>query len=1652
MATNPCRYILKQEGVAEKDWPVFKSKEALATHLNKTPTLIEALKGAPNLNERTPTGNIVVNGEVQPIVTEGEQQGVQAAANVGAGQGEAEGVGIDRGKSDADIEKRMLEIQDSNPSFDSSEQKEFNALEKEMEKRERATVFNAPLEKVNDAVDALIQKEKDMPNGFGSFIEKRDARETKEVADRYLNAKELTNAELKKDFSDAVRGNPTTWYADGLKMREALKEATNRGIDTKVMLAEVSKVYTDAGYDIETAKSVVAGMLKPVLEGSQKVNEKQIAEQPLKETPQVGSVVGGEVETKKQIENFGVNKSDVEPVHSVISQVFNGLKKAGLTATKTVGEWVGIGKGKEKPYSLKINGKDAQVKNVQPEVVNGFYSLLEKTIAETKSDKLPAKQWIEKFAKGEEAKWTGLADWLAQQQGSVSKADIQQYLKDNRISVVEVVKGAEDTNNWFGENDNYEKDYGVAKLEITNDGDGDGGWMVWDGEKKIDYNIFDLQSAKDVADNYAENQYGAKQEQQKDTTKFSQYQLEGEKENYKEVLVTMPNRELSKKPNWNEKQVSLNLSSKGDYSENQKRWTATIDGEEATITELPEKGQYVLDYRKISNAQFDTFNEAEKYITDKQSQDRVKGKSDFKSSHFDEPNILVHLRMNTRVDAEGKKVLFLEEVQSDWGQQGKKEGFKGKDKISEYDKVLKELLDQYNVSNEDELNNVISRSDSNRLDRASTSIKEFDTSVPTAPFVTDTNAWTKLGLKVALKEAVRQGADKIAWTTGEQQNDRYDLSKSVDNIEVSNQGEGVGYKVVGMKGGNVLMTQFATAQQLPDVIGKELAEKIIDAKIPYQKTKTFSGVDLKVGGKGMKGFYGSPTEGSLGIVGNVAKSLFKQEPKTIDIDANERGKRTKDFDGLKESLQFEKKLSDKGKTGIVSTVNKDGSYTIEWNENKPSTQHSIDITPELKASVEGGQPLFKDAEAQYRIENGKNIVEAIKDFNGSPRATVALTHEIMHPTVVAIIDGAKEGNEVGAKHTETIVNEFNKANPNNKVTTEDLIKGNDAFKNGTTSKQYRAVQEFIAESWEKYHTEGGKGFSKAFQEVLEQITKAFKAVYQSISGTQLTPELREMFDEILGKEQLSNNDSTGFEDVDSANTAKDLAKLYRDEQNNPTGIDIIDLTIADHIPGDINRDSYSRFGDPNKIGFSMAKTYFAKAGEKGTKIDQVALEASNTLGREITPDDVVAFMEKYPNGMNAQGQRDNAKLRAIGEKYKAITGKNLNKTAARSILEKENTGQQSKLASAEEMAQKFYDEYGNDRDAFLASLDDEGLWTIFPFGYTKEEFNQLKQFVKSQQNGNTSTTGEEISSTNEIGEDGGRGNGESGAGSGRDKSKAEPSKAGLKQKAASFRERAEALKNAQPKENDGNVRPSATTKEEIAERKSKTKKLKYEYDSAQAEYAKKKEAFDKNAQQNQAQMFGATPQDEMLFKNNLKEQKELLDKAKAKVDKTKAEYLESKKVLDDMLEGQAAITFADNLRDKAAELRASSGQGLSVLPNALATAYEVFADILDAASDIKEAIRQWKETKEYKALSEQDAKAADQAIADEFGEIETTESIFSQVDDAINKTGVEATTARRAMKEKFGIDNYQKAIKITREFDKITDRLDAEGKITKKCP
>ena len=867
-----------------------------------------------------------------------------------------------------------------------------------------------------------------------------------------------------------------------------------------------------------------------------------------------------------QIENFGVAKDEVKPVLGIISQIFDTLKKSGLTTAKNIGDWLNIGVGKEKSYSLKINGEDVQVKNVQPEVVNGFYSQLEKIISTSKQDKLPVKQWIDKFGKSEEAKWTGLTDWLNQQTGSVSKSDIQQYLKDNRIQVVEVVKDMSEQKMITSSEENYLTD------TLMDDYDYLGMASVFDAKEAIvnnenwveKYNITDKKLIK-IGNKYRDSINAKKG----GTPKFETYQLEGEKENYKEVLVTLPK---DKGLLWKQNKAGL--------------WAYFV-GEKQVSDGVPDDT-----YKEIARKTINTRDIIESK------------KADFKSSHFDEPNILVHLRMNTRTDAEGKKVLFLEEVQSDWGQKGKKEGFETpekKDKLKKlqddasaatqkFNEIEEELNKQYSEKKkEGESRSDLRKRDSdfNKLaqEYAPAEQKMFDSrrafdmfqvdnrgEVPTAPFVTDTNAWTKLGLKVALKEAVKQGADKIAWSTGEQQNERYDLSKQVQSISYEKKSKEFSSKAQ-EKGQNLyslyIETKESGYEQFDDLtisevegyVGKDIANKIqnnegnkenLDTSKGNKKVNKLTGIDLKVGGKGMKGFYGSPTEGSLGIVGNVAKSLFKQEPKTVTIKGGKGSIDATSVDAiwvedngkvLPENKREDYKFND---NEFVFTIDNNVAYRLyDKNDIKDAknrdvytiprgnyfTQHSIDITPELKAQAEEGQPLFKNAEAQYRIENGKNIIEAIKNFNGSKKAVVALTHEIIHPTVVAIIDGAKSKNKVGFKHARTIAIEYNKANPNNKVTVQELIEDNDNFKEGKTSDKYRDVQEFIASSWEIYQQNGAKGFNKSFQDILNQITEIFRSVYKSISGKDLTPELIKMFDEILGKdttnEQVQGNTTGG---------------------------------------------------------------------------------------------------------------------------------------------------------------------------------------------------------------------------------------------------------------------------------------------------------------------------------------------------------------------------------------------------------------------------------------------------------------------------------------------------------------------------------------------
>lgn len=111
------------------------------------------------------------------------------------------------------------------------------------------------------------------------------------------------------------------------------------------------------------------------------------------------------------------------------------------------------------------------------------------------------------------------------------------------------------------------------------------------------------------------------------------------------------------------------------------------------------------------------------------------GAESFTEGHWDEPNVLAHIRMNERADVEGTRGLHLEEVQSDWHRLGRERGY-----------MDPEIARQ----------GVIETGQ-----------------VPDAPFK---GTWPLVAMKRAVRWAVDHGLDQVTWTTGQQQIDRYNLA------------------------------------------------------------------------------------------------------------------------------------------------------------------------------------------------------------------------------------------------------------------------------------------------------------------------------------------------------------------------------------------------------------------------------------------------------------------------------------------------------------------------------------------------------------------------------------------------------------------------------------------------------------------------------------------------------------------------------------------------------------------------------------------------------------------------------------------------------------------------------------------------------------
>lgn len=234
-----------------------------------------------------------------------------------------------------------------------------------------------------------------------------------------------------------------------------------------------------------------------------------------------------------------------------------------------------------------------------------FYSQMESVLG----DKLPGKGTGSAYAdtikafvkkgviKSEEVEWSGVIEWLSDQKAKITKADVLNYVKANKIEVQETTKGEADGREHlktmfdvFEEGDSFY--IGKSDGEMMTDAYGDPVKFNTEEEAwaSLEYDYLD-------------------EDEIPDGTKYHDYQMPGGK-NYREVLLQLPRKDI-----------------------------------------------------------------------------------DYVSLHYDEKNILAHIRMNERIDIDGKRVLFLEEVQSDWGQQLRKDKIAVSEAVNnDFDGIVKRMI------------------------------------------------------------------------------------------------------------------------------------------------------------------------------------------------------------------------------------------------------------------------------------------------------------------------------------------------------------------------------------------------------------------------------------------------------------------------------------------------------------------------------------------------------------------------------------------------------------------------------------------------------------------------------------------------------------------------------------------------------------------------------------------------------------------------------------------------------------------------------------------------------------------------------------------------------------------------------------------------
>ncbi|MEJ8837644.1 GNAT family N-acetyltransferase [Ramlibacter sp. AN1133] len=373
-----------------------------------------------------------------------------------------------------------------------------------------------------------------------------------------------------------------------------------------------------------------------------------------------------------------------------------------------------------------------------------------------------------------EVEWSGVLAWLEGQGGMLSRSEVADYLRTHGVNVTEVHKGGQhardaldslvvrahalgfrfDRERFLEGGEIQGREIGFRRADPS---DGDDLYYEWDGRELVattadaEPQIFRAGEIVRIAESIGQLARDEANRADEMGTQYSEWTLPGG-QGYREVLLT-----LRKQP----------------------RKTHRVFATGGPVEDLPDV------------ADFDTHEEADAELTRRRAAQprlhHVKMEFEklaseggpYRSPHWDESNVLAHVRLTDRLDPEGRRVLFVEELQSDWAEDGRRKGFllSGAQR-AQLRPGSPEAIAALATGAAGDMRVQVDDGFGRPLTMTLTpAAREAKALVPPGPYVHSTEAWLALALKRVFTMAASEGYDAVAFVTGQQSVDRYGLGE-----------------------------------------------------------------------------------------------------------------------------------------------------------------------------------------------------------------------------------------------------------------------------------------------------------------------------------------------------------------------------------------------------------------------------------------------------------------------------------------------------------------------------------------------------------------------------------------------------------------------------------------------------------------------------------------------------------------------------------------------------------------------------------------------------------------------------------------------------------------------------------------------------------